>query len=266
MQQQNHTNTFEIFEGRLGGGKTYSATVRILDRLRRGGVVCTNIQLDVEKIRELCASRWGVILQPDKQFFFLDEEQITGFYKHIPIGTGFGLNPLIVMDEFHLWFNARDFGSTDKKARSTLNFITQCRKKHVDLILISQSALNVDKQFVRQLHAIWRFRDMAKWKIPGLGFTPFWLNHKILSCQYDQDGKTLSERFWVKKDPAVFGCYATDSLLRPILDLSENVVDNVSLERVKKTPFLQKNKNLLCFLSASTITALVLFFRLWLNY
>lgn len=266
-QAENHNCQFEIFEGRLGGGKTYSATVRIIDRLRRGGIVGTNIALNWEALQEVCARRWAVQLELDKQLFILTEDQIAHFYKYIPLGTGRGMNPLVVMDEFHLWFNAYDALKTAQGERPTLNFITQARKKHVDLILISQSALNVNKQFVRQLHAIWRFRDMAKFKIPGLGLPAFGFRDRILTCQYDQDGKTLAERFWVKKDPDVFRCYSTDALLRPITDLSENVVGNIALQKIQKEPLHKKHKNTLKLLAFSTLITLTFLLKiLWLNY
>lgn len=262
------TNLFEIFEGRLGGGKTYNATVRIIDRLRRGGVVATNIELNREEIAKMISSRWGVVPRLDEQLFNLTEDQIGDFYKHIPLGTGQGVNPLIVLDEFHLWFNSRDYGSTDKKHRPTLTFITQARKLHVDLLLISQSALNMDKQFVRQLHKIWRFRDLEKWVMPGLGFRMPFSKKFILAVEYDQNGRDLIERHWVKKDPEVFKCYETTALLRPILDLSQVKGQQLVLDRVDSRTILQKHMPTIKAVGFSLLvtTAIVIkMFTPWLN-
>jgi zona occludens toxin (predicted ATPase) len=254
------TNTFEIFEGKLGGGKTYNAVVRIIDRLRQGGVVATNIQLSKEAVTNLVASRWGIQLQLDKQLFILNEEQISQFHAHIPLGDGVGFNPLIVVDEFHLWFNSRDFADNFKKSRPTLTFITQARKLHVDLILISQSMFNVDKQFVRMLHAVWRFRDLEKWVVPGLGIRfPFAQNY-ILGVQFDQDAKTVVARHWVKKDKDIFPCYETTALLRPITDLSSNVVSNLQLDKIKKPPFDWRTLRPALFVIAFALSIIVRFY------
>lgn len=231
------TNTFEIFEGRLGGGKSYNACLRIIDRLARGGTVATNMELNRAALTELLQKKFKVIPRLDEQLFILSEDQIADFHNHIPLGSAEGLNPLIVIDEFHLWFNARDFGATNKNHRPTLTFITQARKLHVDILLISQSALNIDKQFIRMLHGIWRFRDLEKWIMPGLGFRMPGCRNYILACHYDQDGKTLLNRYWVKKDQAVFSSYETASLLRPITGLSDIKGVNLELEKVASIPW-----------------------------
>jgi hypothetical protein len=260
------TNSFEIFEGRLGGGKTYTSTLRIIDRLRQGGIVATNVQLNKEAIDKLIRDRYGVVPNLDKQLFMLSEEEICDFYKHIPLGDGTGLNPLIVMDEFHLWFNSRDYGQTHKQHRPTLTFITQARKLHVDLLLISQSALNVDKQFIRQLHGIWRFRDMGKFIIPGLGIKLPFVGSYILGARFDQDGTTLIDRHWIKKDPQVFKCYETTALLRPIENLSGNITKNLSLDKIQKESILIRYKNYLNGLAIASVVFVITFLKILLGY
>lgn len=254
------TNTFEIFEGRIGGGKSYNAVLRIIDRLRLGGIVATNIELNRPAVEDLIRNRFKVIPRLDDQLFELKEDQIEHFERHIPLGNGSGLNPLIVIDEFHLWFNSRDFSKNHTQSRGTLTFITQARKLHVDLLLISQSALNVDKQFVRMLHGIWRFRDLEKWILPGLGFRMPFSKKYILAVNYDQDGRTITQRQWVKKDTDIFKCYETTALLRPIADLSAMVKDSLTLEAVKPKPFKQRRpylfKFLIGFLVAFTLVIL----------
>jgi hypothetical protein len=260
------TNSFEIFEGRLGGGKTYSATLRIIDRLSQGGVVATNIELNKIAIETLIKERYGVIPNLDKQLYILGEEQISDFQRHIPLGDGQGINPLIVMDEFHLWFNSRDYGITHKNHRTTLTFITQARKLHVDLLLISQSALNVDKQFIRQLHGIWRFRDMSKFIIPGLGIQLPFVSRYILGARFDQDGHTLVDRHWIKKDPSVFKCYETTALLRPITDLSKNTTSQLHLDKVQKEPILLRHKKYFIALAIASVVFLLTFVKILVGY
>jgi Zonular occludens toxin (Zot) len=219
----------ECYEGRLGGGKTYSAVVRIVDHLRRGGLVATNVELKWDRIVEYVGDRFGVVVESD-QIIRLADEQIGLFHRHTPSGTP-GLPVLVVIDEAHLTFNSRDYAKTDKLYRETLTFLTQSRKVHTDVIFISQSVLNMDKQFMRLVQFIWRFRDLSKWKIPGLGLA--WPINQILCVQFDYDGRTILQRQFINKDKRIFALYETNSLLRefPRLDGAKTQRE---LKRVEK--------------------------------
>ncbi len=208
----------ELYEGRLGGGKTYSAAVRMVDHIRRGGIICTNVELIWPAIKSYIADRFGLIAE-DSQFIPLADNQIGLFHRFTPSGTP-ELPVLVVIDEAHLTFNARDFAQTDKLYRETLTFLTQSRKVNTDVIFIAQSVLNMDKQFMRLVQFIWRFRDLARWKIPGLGIN--YPLKQILAVQFDYDGKTILQRSFVRKDPRIFGLYNTNSLIRafPRLEVS----------------------------------------------
>jgi hypothetical protein len=224
----------ELYEGRLGGGKTYSAAVRMVDHIRRGGIVCTNVELVWDEVKQYVAERFGLIAQ-DSQFIPLADDQIGLFHRHTPSGTS-ELPVLVVVDEAHLTFNSRDFAQTDKLYRETLTFLTQSRKVNTDIIFIAQSVLNMDKQFMRLVQFIWRFRDLAKWKIPGLGIAyPF---KQILAVQFDYDGKTIMQRSFVKKDPRIFRLYNTNSLIREFPRLE--AVNKVTLAKVNHTSKMAK--------------------------
>jgi hypothetical protein len=200
----------ELYEGRLGGGKTYSATVRMVDQVARGGLIATNIEIVWDKFSEYIENKFNVIPERD-QYIALQDEQIGLFHRFTPSGTA-ELPVLVVIDEAHLTFNSRDFAQTDKLYRETLTFLTQSRKVNTDIIFIAQSVLNMDKQFMRLVQFIWRFRDLAKWKIPGLGI-PYPLK-QILAVQFDYDGKTVLQRSFIQKDKRIFGLYNTNSLIR----------------------------------------------------
>jgi hypothetical protein len=218
----------ELYEGRLGGGKTYSAAVRMVDHIRRGGVICTNVELIWPAVKQYVQDKFGLIAE-DSQFIALQDSQVGLFHRHTPSGTS-ELPVLVVIDEAHLTFNARDFAQTDKLYRETLTFLTQSRKVNTDVIFIAQSVLNMDKQFMRLVQFIWRFRDLARWKIPGLGIKyPF---QQILAVQFDYDGKTILQRTFVQKDKRIFGLYNTNSLIRRFPRLE--AVNKVKLNRVEK--------------------------------
>jgi hypothetical protein len=198
--------------------------------LRMGGVVATNVELVWPAIKEYSAELFNVVLEDD-QFIGLSEEQIGLFHHHTPSGSP-ELPVLVVIDEAHLTFNARDFAKTDKNYRETLVFLTQSRKVHTDVIFISQSVLNMDKQFMRLVQFIWRFRDLARWKIPGLGIK--YPLKQILAVQFDYDGKTVLQRSFVRKDPRIFALYRTNSLVRPFPRL-EGVTTSRKLKRAAGT-------------------------------
>jgi Zonular occludens toxin (Zot) len=219
----------EVYEGRLGGGKTYSATVRLLDHLRRGGLVATNVELRWPNCKSYVADRFGVELEDD-QLIRLGDDQVGLFHRFTPSGTA-ALPVLVVIDEAHLTFNSRDYAKTDKLYRETLTFLTQSRKVHTDVIFISQSVLNMDKQFMRLVQFIWRFRDLSKWKIPGLGLA--WPINQILCVQFDYDGRTVLQRQFINKDKRIFAVYETNSVLREFPRLDGAKTERV-LKRVEK--------------------------------
>lgn len=219
----------ELFEGRIGGGKTYNAVVRMVAQIARGGTICTNVDIIWPAIQAYVAKRWGIMAE-EGQCIKLADEDIFLFHRFTPSGTA-AMPVLVVIDEAHLHFNARDHATTDKLFRETLTFLTQSRKVNTDIIFISQSILNMDRQFGRLVQFIWRFRDMAKWKIPGLGIGyPF---KQILCAQYDYDGKTMLNRAFIRKDPAIFALYDTNAIVRPFVRL-EDVVTNRKLQSVVK--------------------------------
>ncbi|HEY2713736.1 MAG TPA: zonular occludens toxin domain-containing protein [Chthoniobacterales bacterium] len=219
----------ELLEGRLGAGKTYSAAVRIVAHLAQGGTVCTNVELVWPELRAYVAERYGVHVE-DSQFLTLSEDQVRLFHRFTPSGTP-EMPVLVVIDEAHLYFNSRDFAQTDKLYRETLTFLTQSRKVHTDVVFISQSVLNMDKQFMRLVQFIWRFRDLEKWTMPGLGVR--WPIKQLLAVQYDYDGKTIMSRSFIRKDRRIFSLYRTNSLLKEFPRL-EGIQTKRTLKRVEK--------------------------------
>jgi len=197
----------EIFEGRIGGGKSYSAVVRLIGHLCQGGTICTNVELLWDGVANYCATFQNKIIERE-QVIVLSDAEIAEFYRHTPSGTP-ELPVLVVIDEAHLMFNARDWNKT---SRETLAFLTQSRKVSTDVIFISQSMFNIDKQFARLAQFIWRFRDMERWVVPFLNVKyPF---KQILMAQFDYDGKTFLRRQFIWKDKNIFACYNTNSILR----------------------------------------------------
>lgn len=196
----------EAFTGKLGGGKTYSAVERIFAHLLKGGVYFGNVTLNWDYVKSW-AYEIGYVLD-DKQYQPLTNDQIQEFYRHVIRGSD-AQPVLLVIDEAHLFFNAREWSKT---AKEVLTFITQTRKVSVSMIVITQHLNNLDKQFVRMIQYDWRFRDMKKWKLPALGIA--WpLNQILQVCIDAQDGKTVMSRRFTSKNKRIFKCYESKALL-----------------------------------------------------
>lgn len=196
----------EIFDGRPGDGKSYSAmSLKILPHLARGGYVATNIAVNPEGVRLWMLAR-GLIFQPDR-LRYLEEHEVPVFYKHIPAGSE-SCNVLVVLDECHLWFNSRDWKESDGKFRQTFNLATKHRHYFLDIVLISQHFANIDGQFLRLIEKLWRFTDLKKWHMPGLPFIriPFF---RFLAVKYDKTGKSVQGREWQVFDKLVGNAYDT---------------------------------------------------------
>lgn len=202
----------EVFEGRIGGGKTISAVERMLKYFAQGGKVFTNIELKLDACKKYLRENYFWDYQ-EGQYILLNDLQIPEFHRHTCAGTP-DAPVLVVLDEAHLWFNSRDWNSTSKEL---LTFLTQSRKQSTDVIFISQSLLNMDKQFMRLVQYVWTFTDLKRvgypvnW--PFIQSIP-WPFPQILQKQFDYDGKTLLDRSFLWKKKAMFACYDTYTLLR----------------------------------------------------
>lgn len=199
----------EVFEGRIGGYKTYSAVARMVKYFATGGSVYTNIELKLDAVRAYLRQRFRWELQPG-QYVLLTDEQIGEFHKHTPSGTP-DCPVLVVLDEAHIWFNAREWNKT---SRELLTFLTQSRKVATDIIFITQSMHNLDKQFMRLVQYVWSFRDLQKWAFKFAGFNIRWPLPQLCYTQHDYDGKTVIDRGLSWKDKGIYALYNTLVLLR----------------------------------------------------
>lgn len=220
----------EIFEGKLGGGKTYNSVLRMAAHLRRGGVIYTNVEIVWEGLAQFVRSIYGVEPVPE-QVHEIDCDDIPEFHKHLKRGTD-KMNVLVVLDEIDLWFNARDHAQADRQSRALFEFIKLSRKVNIDIIFIAQSAHNMDRQFVRQVQYIWRFKDMSRLRMELFGalFGKL-LGGYILCLCYDYDGRTVLEKKWLRKDLRIFKAYNTKAILKST-ELPGEVASPFSLKRV----------------------------------
>jgi hypothetical protein len=213
----------EIFEGRLGGGKTYSAVLRIEAHLSRGGHVYTNVELFPEKVVERLEAKGYRGLGVD-QIHFIASHEIARFFAVVPIGQK-DLPVLVVVDEAHIWLDQRAFNK--KELDELFFFLTQSRKQSTDVIFISQNKKNLDARIARLVQYVWTFRDMRKWRLPFFYFKwPF--PHLVQTC-WDYDGKTILLKKWLVWDAGIYSLYNTDAMLSDVA--RAGVIENKQVKR-----------------------------------
>ena len=209
----------EIFQGRIGGGKTYNAVIRMAAHMNRGGHVFTNIELKWDGFDKLCRKSFKFIPKSE-QFHVLTTEQIPSVHKCIAAGS-MNCPVLVVVDEAQLWFNSRNWAKTDT---GLLTFLTQSRKVSVDMIFITQAASNIDRQFRVLGQYVWAFKDLKKF----LDFLPWPL---VMVLQFDIDASTLLKWYVINKSQLVYDAYNTNALLKPI-DFGGESLSAVMVEKI----------------------------------
>jgi len=156
--------SLHFLSGKPGGGKSYRALMLIEDELLNGKRhVVTNLSVDVPALRQYHADKgktWDL-----ERLHIISEDQTRKFYTFRP-GYRVTENPdaefagksltferlqdqepvgvLYVLDEVHLFFNAREFA---KVGRGLTFYLSQHRKLGDDVIAVTQHVEKVDKQF-----------------------------------------------------------------------------------------------------------------------
>ena len=218
-----------ILEGRIGGGKTLLSVCMILAHLAKGGTVITNVDLNLSGCAAYLLKHKGLKMDP-AAITILDEEQVSNFHKYLLSGSR-DLPVLVVIDEAHLWFNAKDSAVTAATKRALLTFLSQSRKLSVDLIFIVQAAENLESQFRRLAQEIWRMRDLTKIVVPVLGLKWPWPD--TLAFRIDAASGMVMQRKLIRRTQDIFNCYNTNALLRPV-EFAGQVSTVFQLEKIQK--------------------------------
>jgi zona occludens toxin (predicted ATPase) len=216
----------ELYAGRIGGGKTYNAVLRMMKYISAGGAVCTNINLNIEECRKYLHDRhkWelkeGQIIILDEDYVEIENEKgksekikkITVFHRYTPQGTK--ESPvLVVIDEAHFHFPNAMYGRIPQE---TVEFLTMSRHHSTDIILISQHIKNIAGQFQRLCEYVWSFRDMRRFGMPvRILFMEFcipWPLNQIRFNRHDFTGNYINGGM-VWKDKEVFKLYDSPELI-----------------------------------------------------
>lgn len=211
----------------VGAGKSYFVATRMLATVADGGTIFYSDTFEVvrHEFAKLVEDRFGVIMEDD-QLVEVPEKDMVRIHEVTSPGTE-DCPVLIILDEAQGQLNARDWNDNSK--RPFFNWLCQSRHDDNDLIIISQSAQNIDKQIRRLCTEIVRTRNLAQSKVPLFGGWPYFI-HIIL----DQDGTTKMDSRWVRHDKAIFGIYRSKSQRGKHKRLA-GVIPRKQLRKVKPT-------------------------------
>lgn len=200
-----------IIQGKPGQGKSFVAVcLYILPALLAGRYVATNIEMNPETIADVFLKRYGKKFDPAR-LQILHNSQIGNLFEHVPGGHDPADQVMVVIDEAHKYFNARDFAKNDAKHRDTFVKLTEHRHYHFEIIFLSQSVKNIDAQIVRLHNGLTSLRNLREWHIPRIP----WLKipyYDFLAIRRDGDGKTIMRRDWLRMDRQLASCYNTHSI------------------------------------------------------
>lgn len=137
-------------QGKPGGGKTLYALRLIIAELVRGNRrVVTNVALKLPELNEYLQIKYPKeTINLFERVRILQEAELKTFWQfRAPPGENYETwahGALIVLDEVHLYFNARKWMDTGD---ACLHYLSQHRKLGDDVICVTQHPDNVDKQF-----------------------------------------------------------------------------------------------------------------------
>jgi zona occludens toxin (predicted ATPase) len=158
-----------LYSGTPGSGKSLHVNREIMKILRsRKKAVISNSPVNMDVISRKGRRRTG-------EFVYLTNDKLTVDYlighakKHHKVGREG--QTLVVIDEAAIMFNARDYASFDRKA--WLNFFMTHRHYGYNVIMVAQSARQIDRQIRDLIEYEVKHRKANNFKAIGLLFTLF---------------------------------------------------------------------------------------------
>lgn len=214
--------------GKIGGGKTLSSVHAMINHLCRGGIVCTNIRLDLEAI-----SKWKEIniqfLQD--RYIFIDDASTCNPHQ-FPHGDKRGKGKrrvLLVIDESAEFFSSLQL---DDKIRlhTWYSWLRHSDKIGTDVFFIVQDFSQLNKQGRLLSQRTTYCYDMDKFKLPIIFCNPFfWTWGKIRIATYDTTTREVIGVQWIRKEKNIFSCYDTADMFGLSYFSESSAYDNLSI-------------------------------------
>jgi zonular occludens toxin Zot len=196
-----------FIEGNLGDGKSLISVGKILDRLRKGKRVATNLDLFPENmpINKNSRKHFNLIRLPD----YPTVDDMWSLGKGYEGKIKRGKEGLIVLDECASWLNSRSWNS--KERLPFIQWFTHARKLRWDVIFLIQSADAIDSQ-LRLLLMKLRGRCYVNKDFLWIKYLPqfhFCSVRRVLST-----GSSASER-WLYRGTDLYDSYDTEQIFDP---------------------------------------------------
>jgi hypothetical protein len=130
---------FYFVTGKLGNGKSLVSVSRILEKMKSGCRIATNIDLNLQVMSSKYTRNLNVVRVPDKPLIHDLEAIGKGTESYDEARHG-----LLVLDECGSWFNSRNW--QDKSRAAVNDWFRHARKLGWDVILIVQDISLIDAQ------------------------------------------------------------------------------------------------------------------------
>lgn len=186
-----------FYEGTPGSGKSYDAVRKILDNLRLGRTVYTNLDgLEVDKCREHIKTYCDLDdYELGRRLIHMSPAETQTFWRIAKPGT------LIVVDEAQKYFNSRNWQS--KENNEFASWASTHRHHGYDLVLITQNVERVDTAVRTLAEWVYRYKKLSMFGSMG---SRRYCVYAYSDC--DSSGKPLSKSI-KSYDSRVFACYSS---------------------------------------------------------
>lgn len=227
----------KIVEGKVGAGKSVYAVRETIEQCAKGGYTCTNIEMKRGPFISYLRRNHQLYVRSSQLIELGECENIVDWWQDIPAGS-LECPILVIIDETHLEFNARNWQHTRDVHSEMMDFLTQSRKVHVNIIFITQDQATIDKQMRTQAERVVSCRNMTDLEVPVLKaklFNSIWYTERSSS---NKDLIYKKEKWRI--DSEVFEVYNSFALLSS--SMKEWLEGREQLGRVKlrKVSFLRK--------------------------
>ena len=182
------------FTGTPGGGKTYAAVLLLLDMIKKGRTIYTNMDgLDDESCRIALSLVSGVDREVlESRLFHLTKAQMLTFWDIVPPGC------VVIIDEVHKLWSSRTYASESNKAMA--DWCSTHRHHGYDVILITQALDKLDGHV----------KSLVEWthRCRKVNFLGSWVNKSYYEYVYSEDDeRNCLSRKRKSYDPVIFKCY-----------------------------------------------------------
>lgn len=208
--------------GKPGAGKSYFATRCIIAEILEGNnrTIVTNVPINRQKLREYVKkdfNLYDLATFSDNRFFFTNRGHYNIQIENASENQDFGKllqddddGILYIIDEAHLYFNARNW---KHMMGATLSYITFIRHIGDTCIYMCQKFSDIDSQFRGKTQAFHLLRNLSKerygWFKRGNGFRCYQYQEESHISSHGSSTDTCSQDFTYPFKIKIAECYNT---------------------------------------------------------